>query len=255
MTTEPTEPPAAERTALYRLYDAGDQLLYVGITRNPERRWSMHSYTAARTWWPKVARKAIEWHPSREAAAAAELVAISTEAPAFNVAGTPSPLRLDGETLVRPVNKRAAEPEYEQVAAELREAIQRGDLAPGDRLPSFAELREHFGVTVTTAQRALRVLKDAGLVEGRKGSGVYVKPPTSRTITIPIGRPEEAAEILRQALSPDNLAVLVQSLTQGLPAEVAALRARLAEVRHLLVDDDELFNNGVSRAISILSDD
>lgn len=214
MTTEPTAPQTAERTALYRLYDAGDQLLYVGITRNPEHRWSMHSYTAARTWWPKVTRKAVEWHPSREAAAAAELAAIQGEAPAYNVAGIPSPLRLDGEIPVKRVNKRAAEPEYEQVAAELREAIERGDLAPGDRLPSFAELREHFGVTVTTAQRALRVLKDAGLVEGRKGAGVFVSPPASRTVAVPVGQPEQAAAILRRNLTADQLADLIRYLSE-----------------------------------------
>jgi predicted GIY-YIG superfamily endonuclease len=41
------EPP--ERTALYRLYDATDQLLYVGISTNPEERWKTH--TMLKSWW------------------------------------------------------------------------------------------------------------------------------------------------------------------------------------------------------------
>lgn len=34
--------PTQERTALYRLYDAGDRLLYIGISNNPEARWARH---------------------------------------------------------------------------------------------------------------------------------------------------------------------------------------------------------------------
>lgn len=73
--------PSAERTALYRLYDADGRLLYVGIAQDPEKRWSQHSRTKRATWWPLVARKTVEWFPNREAADAAETIAINNEKP------------------------------------------------------------------------------------------------------------------------------------------------------------------------------
>ncbi|RSN12849.1 hypothetical protein DMB42_11770 [Nonomuraea sp. WAC 01424] len=70
-----------ERTALYRLYDAADELLYVGITTDTAVRWQAHSTTK---WWPQVARKAVQWYATRAEAAAAEIAAIKTERPAHN---------------------------------------------------------------------------------------------------------------------------------------------------------------------------
>ncbi|MFF3998577.1 GIY-YIG nuclease family protein [Streptomyces cyaneofuscatus] len=71
----PTPP---ERTALYRLYSADDVLLYVGISNNPEARWERHKMF--RPWWPDVAWNHVEWLPSRDAAFAAEEIAIREEA-------------------------------------------------------------------------------------------------------------------------------------------------------------------------------
>ena len=68
--------------ALYRFYDRDGRLLYVGITDNPRRRDEQHGATKA--WWREVATKRIEWLPSREAALAAERLAIETENPLWN---------------------------------------------------------------------------------------------------------------------------------------------------------------------------
>lgn len=73
----------AEPTALYRLFDAEECLLYVGISGNPPQRWNDHS--AEKSWWGSVARKAVEWHESRKAAAQAEAVAVRLESPIYNL--------------------------------------------------------------------------------------------------------------------------------------------------------------------------
>lgn len=70
------------RTALYRLYGRSGYLLYVGITSDPAARFSQHK--ADKPWWPKVARKTVEWYGSREAAAAAEIAAIRAREPRYN---------------------------------------------------------------------------------------------------------------------------------------------------------------------------
>lgn len=74
-------------TALYRLFDGDGVLLYVGITDGVKARFAQHA--ATKPWWPEVARKTVEWHPTREAAAVAEAQAIRAENPARNVQGHP----------------------------------------------------------------------------------------------------------------------------------------------------------------------
>jgi hypothetical protein len=78
----------AERTALYRLYDADDRLLYVGISANPEKRWKGHSIYSAR-WWGQVTAKVIEWHGDRYLALAYEYLTILRERPVHNRRRTP----------------------------------------------------------------------------------------------------------------------------------------------------------------------
>ncbi|MCT9092888.1 GIY-YIG nuclease family protein [Streptomyces sp. ASQP_92] len=75
-------PEPAERTALYRLYDVNDRLLYVGITANPKARWSAHSRD--KHWWPEVARKAIEWFETRKSAERIEKIEVEEERPRYN---------------------------------------------------------------------------------------------------------------------------------------------------------------------------
>ncbi|TYK50442.1 GntR family transcriptional regulator [Actinomadura decatromicini] len=66
-------------------------------------------------------------------------------------------------------------PPYEQMAAELRARIMAGDLLPGTQLPSTALLVTEFGVSNTTVQKALAVLKAEGYLMSRQGKGVYVR--------------------------------------------------------------------------------
>jgi GntR family transcriptional regulator len=65
-------------------------------------------------------------------------------------------------------------PPYRQVAAILRGRIERGELAPGRRLPSIADLVQTYGIARTTAAKALRVLISEGLAEVSPGMGTYV---------------------------------------------------------------------------------
>lgn len=71
------------RTALYRHFDRDGALLYVGISLNSIQRTMQHRQGAR--WFEQIARIAIEWLPTREAAEAAERAAIKAERPKFNV--------------------------------------------------------------------------------------------------------------------------------------------------------------------------
>jgi GntR family transcriptional regulator len=65
-------------------------------------------------------------------------------------------------------------PLYLQVAAEIRRAIAEGEAGPGDRLPLAKDLAQVLGVNTNTVLRALRTLRDEGLLEFRRGRGITV---------------------------------------------------------------------------------
>ncbi|KAF4405023.1 MULTISPECIES: GntR family transcriptional regulator [Streptomyces] len=67
------------------------------------------------------------------------------------------------------------QPAYLRVAGDLRQKIVDGALPPHTRLPSQARIREQYGVSDTVALEARKVLMAEGLVEGRSGSGTYVR--------------------------------------------------------------------------------
>jgi DNA-binding transcriptional regulator YhcF (GntR family) len=74
------------------------------------------------------------------------------------------------------VNIDRAEPVdlYEQVAAAMRRAIADGEARPGERLPPARDLAAVIGVNKNTVLRALRLLRDEGLLDFRRGRGITV---------------------------------------------------------------------------------
>jgi GntR family transcriptional regulator len=75
---------------------------------------------------------------------------------------------------------------YQQVAAEIRRSIAENEAGPGERLPPAKDLAAVLGVNPNTVLRALRLLRDEGLLEFRRGRGVSV-----------IGVPERGAVVQR----------------------------------------------------------
>jgi len=63
---------------------------------------------------------------------------------------------------------------HEQVAGEIRRALAAGEAKPGERLPPAKDLAAVIGVNTNTVLRALRTLRDEGLLEFRRGRGITV---------------------------------------------------------------------------------
>lgn len=63
---------------------------------------------------------------------------------------------------------------YLRLAAELRKKIEDGTLRPGERVPSITVLAAERGWARQTCGRALRMLKDEGLLRWIPGLGYYV---------------------------------------------------------------------------------
>jgi GntR family transcriptional regulator len=83
---------------------------------------------------------------------------------------------------------------HDQVAAAVRRAIADGEILPGERLPPARDLASVLGVNTNTVLRGLRVLRDEGLLEFRRGRGISVAGTPQRGAVI-----EQARELVRLA--------------------------------------------------------
>jgi GntR family transcriptional regulator len=119
------------------------------------------------------------------------------------------------------IDLNAPEPLGEQVRAEIREAIARGDVQPGESLPTVRQLASDLGINLNTVARAYRLLEADGLVTTIRGRGTIVRSArespaiATRSLTDRIGR------AMRQLISDARLAGLER-------AELEALFAREA---------------------------
>jgi GntR family transcriptional regulator len=100
---------------------------------------------------------------------------------------------------------------HEQVAGELRRAIADGEAKPGERLPPARDLAAVLGVNTNTVLRALRQLRDEGLLEFRRGRGITVSgTPQQSTI---VERAKELVQLARR--EGYNLDELVRIIEQS----------------------------------------
>lgn len=69
---------------------------------------------------------------------------------------------------------RGPELVYMQIADDIAGQISRGELVKGARLPSEPDLAEYYGAAKMTIRRAMRELRERGLVRTVLGKGSYV---------------------------------------------------------------------------------
>lgn len=111
----------------------------------------------------------------------------------------------------------------EEVARVLREEIDSGAFAPGNRLPTEQKLSERFDVSRPVIREAVSRLKYDGLVTSHQGRGVFVAQPATRhTFRIEL-------EALKDRRDLSN----ILELRMALEAEAAALAALRRKRTHL----------------------
>src|SRR6202161_959115 len=97
-------------------------------------------------------------------------------------------------------------PPYAQIAAELRDQIENGTLAPGDRVPSTREITQRWGVAMATATKALAALRQEGMIRPMPGVGTVVvgrQPAQGRPLSlVPPATPPGPATAVRRG-TPD----------------------------------------------------
>lgn len=100
---------------------------------------------------------------------------------------------------------------HDQVASQIRRAIADGEAGPGERLPPARDLSAVLGVNSNTVLRALRTLRDEGLLEFRRGRGVRITGTPQRSAVL--AKANELVELARHhGYRRDELLDIIQRL-------------------------------------------
>lgn len=119
----------------------------------------------------------------------------------------------------------------EEIVDQIKQLISKGELKPGDRIPSERELATMLGVSRPSVREAIMVLEAMGFLDSRQGGGTFVKALTEGSIMDPLAKLVEKRdpELLR------SLAEVRMGL-ESWSAYLAAQRATdrdIAELRRL----------------------
>jgi GntR family transcriptional regulator len=101
---------------------------------------------------------------------------------------------------------------YEQVATEIRRAIADGEAKPGERLPPARDLAAVLGVNANTVFRALRLLRDEGLLEFRRGRGVTITGTATERGAVQTRARDLLQFARRQGYHRDELIQIIENL-------------------------------------------
>jgi len=158
-------------------------------------------------------------------------------------------------------------PKYLAIAAGFADLIRSGDLPAGTRLPPQRQLALERGVDLTTVTRAYTELKRKGLVEGRPGSGSFVRAAVGAaggssgfdlSMNVPpqpAGLGEEIAEgIARLLATPGGISPLTYQPAGGVPRDRAAAARWLGRRLGRLEQDRVIVAAGVQSALFALMD-
>lgn len=122
------------------------------------------------------------------------------------------PRDLPASALVHTVDRGDPTLLHEQVAAEIRRAISNGEARPGERIPQARDLAAVLGVNTNTVLRALRLLRDEGLLEMGRGRAITVTGTPDQSALI--AKIKELSELARRhGYRRDELIALIRRTT------------------------------------------
>jgi predicted GIY-YIG superfamily endonuclease len=156
-------------TAVYRLFSESGALLYVGISDDPEKRFTEHE--RAQYWWREVATREVVWHHDRFSAAAEEDRVIAVEQPEYNDDGA---TRVGASSHVARAKRRiyvvtrSRYDRFQQTTEALKRDI-RARRFPDGFLPTVAELQQMYGVDEMTVRQTLHYLLARGHIRESAG--------------------------------------------------------------------------------------
>ena len=126
---------------------------------------------------------------------------------------------------------------YEKVVEKLKESISKGEILPGDPLPSERQLMDDFGVSRSSLREAFRVMELLGLIESVPGKGRFVRHPKSQADYEKSIRLEDSAVLelmeARRILDP---AIAAESAMRATPSDLTRLLRVLTATEKRLGD-------------------
>lgn len=129
----------------------------------------------------------------------------------------------------------------EEIVDQIKELISRGELRPGQRIPSERDLASFLGVSRPSVREAIMVLEAMGFLESRQGGGTYVRSLADVTMADPLASMVERRDPrMLHALTEVRIGLETWS------AYLAAKRAEDSEIERLR----ELYNIMVEQSSS-----
>lgn len=137
----------------------------------------------------------------------------------------------------------------EKVIDEIRDALLRGDLKPGDRLPTETQLASNFSVSRIVVREAMKMLSAIGVVEIKRGNGTYIAKDISASMIDPfifgliVGKktPEELLD-LREMLEIGILEIVLKRATKDDMEKMEEAVKLLEEDSKRAEKDSEILN-------------
>jgi len=137
----------------------------------------------------------------------------------------------------------------EKVIDEIRDALLRGDLKPGDRLPTETQLASNFSVSRIVVREAMKMLSAIGVVEIKRGNGTYIAKDISTSMIDPfifgliVGKktPEELLD-LREMLEIGILEIVLKRATKDDMEKMEEAVKLLEEDSKRAEKDSEILN-------------
>ncbi len=113
--------------------------------------------------------------------------------------------------MLESIDRTDPTPLHDQVAAQIRRAIAEGEARSGERLPPARDLAAVMAVNTNTVLRALRALREEGLLEFRRGLGVRVSGTPQRGAVIARAR-ELVGFARQQGYRTDELIAIIEGI-------------------------------------------
>jgi GntR family transcriptional repressor for pyruvate dehydrogenase complex len=137
---------------------------------------------------------------------------------------------------------------YEAIVEQIEEALARGTLRPGSRLPSERDLMGQFAVSRSTVREALRVLESSGLIRSRPGDphGAEVLPFSTGTLRksmLRLATVDEVSlcELLQFRMILESSAYMLAARLRT-DEDIAAMAAQLARMGQAIAGGHEAFS-------------
>lgn len=146
---------------------------------------------------------------------------------------------------------------YEEIVEQLREYLKKGELKPGDRLPSERDLADQFDVSRVSVRQALTILETQGLLVRKVGGGTYKVSEedfeVSQLVNLLMSDTAEINEPLevRRLIEPKMAQMAAERATQEDIAEMEDCLLRQTkriEEGELIISEDSDFHYAIAKA-------